>query len=177
MNQWIVGDSVALRHVLTLAKKTAPTSAAVLIEGESGTGKNYWPNCCTTTAGAVSGPFIKVNCAALNESLLESELFGHEKGAFTGALFCRKGRFEQAHGGTLLLDEITETPPAFQAKLLRAIEQMSFERVGGNDPVRINVRIVSTTNRSIGEWVGRGQFRADLYYRLSAIRLRIPPLP
>jgi DNA-binding NtrC family response regulator len=176
MNQWIVGDSVALRQVLTLAKKTAPTSAAVLIEGESGTGKELLAQLLHDNSRRSGGPFIKVNCAALNESLLESELFGHEKGAFTGALFCRKGRFEQAHGGTLLLDEITETPPAFQAKLLRAIEQMSFERVGGNDPVRINVRIVSTTNRSIGEWVGRGQFRADLYYRLSVIRLRIPPL-
>jgi DNA-binding NtrC family response regulator len=175
-NQWIVGDSAALRHVLTLAKRTAPTSAAVLIEGESGTGKELLAQLLHDNSRRSSGPFIKVNCAALNESLLESELFGHEKGAFTGALFCRKGRFEQAHGGTLLLDEITETPPAFQAKLLRAIEQMSFERVGGNDQVRINVRIISTTNRSISEWVGRGQFRADLYYRLSAIRLRIPPL-
>jgi DNA-binding NtrC family response regulator len=176
VNSWIAGSSDVLRHVLALAKKAAPTSAAVLIEGESGTGKELLAQLLHENSRRSGGPFVKVNCAALNESLLESELFGHEKGAFTGALSSRKGRFEQAHGGTLLLDEITETPPAFQAKLLRAIEQMSFERVGGNDLVRSNVRIVSTTNRSIGEWIGRGQFRADLYYRLSAIRLRIPPL-
>ncbi len=176
LNQWIIGSSLSLRKVLDLVRKTAPTSAPVLIEGESGTGKELVSEMLHENSRRSKGPFVKVNCAALNESLLESELFGHEKGAFTGALFHRQGRFEQAHGGTLLLDEITETPPAFQAKLLRAIEQMSFERVGGNDLIRVNVRIISTTNRLISQWVSRGQFRADLYYRLSAIRLRIPPL-
>jgi two-component system response regulator HydG len=176
LNQWIVGSSPSLRNVLTLARKAAPTSAAVLIEGESGTGKELVSQLLHESSRRCKGPFVKVNCAALNESLLESELFGHEKGAFTGALFNRQGRFEQAHGGTLLLDEITETPPAFQAKLLRVIEHMSFERVGGNDPVAINVRILSTTNRSLGQWVAQGRFRADLYYRLSAIRLRVPSL-
>jgi DNA-binding NtrC family response regulator len=176
LSQWIVGDSSSLRNVLELARKAAPTSAPVLIEGESGTGKELLSQLLHENSRRSKGPFVRVNCAALNESLLESELFGHEKGAFTGALFHRQGRFEQAHGGTLLLDEITETPPAFQAKLLRVIEQMCFERVGGNDVVRINVRILSTTNRSISQWVGQGRFRADLYYRLSAIRLRIPPL-
>ena len=175
-HQWIIGASSVLRQALELAKKAAPTSVPVLIEGESGTGKELLAQLLHEKSRRCDGPFVKVNCAALNESLLESELFGHEKGAFTGALFCRKGRFELAHGGTLLLDEIAETPAAFQAKLLRVVEQMSFERVGGNDPVRVNVRILSTTNRSIGEWVERGQFRADLYYRLSTIRLRIPPL-
>jgi DNA-binding NtrC family response regulator len=122
------------------------------------------------------GPFVRVNCAALSESLLESELFGHEKGAFTGAIMRRQGRLERAHGGTLLLDEITETPPAFQAKLLRALEQMHFERVGGSEDVRINVRVVSTTNQDIHRLVQEGRFRADLYYRLSAVRLRMPSL-
>jgi two-component system response regulator HydG len=176
LNQWIVGGSTTLRSTLEMARKAAPTSAPVLIEGESGTGKELLRQLVHENSRRSKGPFVKVNCAALNESLLDSELFGHEKGAFTGALSSRQGRFEQAHGGTLLLDEITETPPAFQAKLLRVIEQMSFERVGGNDPVRINVRILSTTNRPVGQWVAQGRFRADLYYRLSAIRLRVPSL-
>jgi two-component system response regulator HydG len=176
LNQWIVGSSAALCTTLEMARKAAPTSAAVLIEGESGTGKELVSQLLHENSRRSKGPFVKINCAALNESLLESELFGHEKGAFTGAMFNRQGRFEQAHGGTLLLDEITETPPAFQAKLLRVIEHMSFERVGGNDPVRVNVRILSTTNRSISQWVAQGRFRADLYYRLSAIRLRVPSL-
>ncbi|MEN6309370.1 MAG: sigma-54 dependent transcriptional regulator [Anaerohalosphaeraceae bacterium] len=172
----IAGHSAALRQTVELAKRAAPTSAPILIEGESGTGKELLAQLIHENSRRNDGPFIKVNCAALTESLLESELFGHEKGAFTGAMFCRKGRFEAAHGGTLLLDEITETPAAFQAKLLRAIEQMCFERVGGNDPVRVNVRILSTTNRSIAEAVEKGHFRADLYYRLSAIRMIVPPL-
>ncbi|HML74747.1 MAG TPA: sigma-54 dependent transcriptional regulator [Anaerohalosphaeraceae bacterium] len=172
----IAGHSAALRQTVDLAKRAAPTSAPILIEGESGTGKELLAQLIHENSRRSEGPFIKVNCAALTESLLESELFGHEKGAFTGALFSRKGRFEAAHGGTLLLDEITETPTAFQAKLLRAIEQMCFERVGGNDPVHVNVRILSTTNRPIVRAVEQGTFRADLYYRLSAIRLMVPPL-
>ncbi len=172
----IAGHSAALRQTVDLAKRAAPTSAPILIEGESGTGKELLAQLIHENSRRSEGPFIKVNCAALTESLLESELFGHEKGAFTGALFSRKGRFEAAHGGTLLLDEITETPAAFQAKLLRAIEQMCFERVGGNDPVYVNVRILSTTNRPIVRAVEQGTFRADLYYRLSGIRLMVPPL-
>jgi len=172
----IAGQSAALRQTVDLAKRAAPTSAPILIEGESGTGKEVLAQLIHENSRRSDGPFIKVNCAALTESLLESELFGHEKGAFTGALFSRKGRFEAAHGGTLLLDEITETPAAFQAKLLRAIEQMCFERVGGNDPVQVNVRILSTTNRPIVRAVEQGAFRADLYYRLSGIRLMVPPL-
>ncbi len=175
-NKYIVGDSAALRRTVELARKTAPTSAPVLIEGESGTGKELLAQLIHESSRRANRPFVKVNCAALNESLLESELFGHEKGAFTGAASCRKGRFELADGGTLMLDEITETPPAFQAKLLRAIEEMCFERVGGSESVRVNVRIISTTNRPIAELVRQGQFRADLYYRLSGIRLQVPPL-
>jgi transcriptional regulator with PAS, ATPase and Fis domain len=159
-----------------LARKAAPTSAPVLIEGESGTGKELLAQLIHESSHRCKGPFIKVNCAAMNESLLESELFGHEKGAFTGAISFRKGRFEAADGGTLMLDEITETPLVFQAKLLRAIEEMSFERVGSNESILINVRILSTTNRSIIEQVRQGKFRADLYYRLSGVRLCVPPL-
>ena len=122
------------------------------------------------------GPYVRVNCAALNDSLLESELFGHEKGAFTGAYAQRKGRFEQADGGTLLLDEITETGPRFQAQLLRVLEQQDFERVGGNESIRVNVRIISTTNRNLLDEVCQGRFRTDLYYRLSGVRLIVPPL-
>jgi transcriptional regulator with PAS, ATPase and Fis domain len=119
---------------------------------------------------------VRVNCAALSDSLLESELFGHEKGAFTGAYTQRKGRFEMAHGGTLLLDEITETPIRFQAKLLRVLEQQDFERVGGNDSIRVDVRIISTTNKDLLQEVAQGRFRQDLYYRISGVRLIIPPL-
>jgi DNA-binding NtrC family response regulator len=172
----IIGDSSAFRHTLELVRKAAPTSAPVLIEGESGTGKELLAQLIHQSSRRADKPFIKVNCAALNESLLESELFGHEKGAFTGASLCRKGRFESADGGTLMLDEITETPPAFQAKLLRAIEEMCFERVGGNQSVQVNVRIISTTNRPIAELVRQGQFRGDLYYRLCGIRLHVPAL-
>jgi DNA-binding NtrC family response regulator len=172
----IVGDSPAFRRTVELARKAAPTSAPILIEGESGTGKELLAQLIHESSRRSKGPFIKINCAAMNESLLESELFGHEKGAFTGAIACRKGRFEMADGGTLMLDEITETPPAFQAKLLRAIEEMNFERVGGNESVRVNVRILSTTNRPIVEDVRQGRFRGDLYYRLSGIRLCVPPL-
>jgi len=122
------------------------------------------------------GPYIRVNCAALSDTLLESELFGHEKGAFTGAYIQRKGRFEMAHGGTLMLDEISETPLKFQAKLLRVLEQQDFERVGGNENVKVNIRIISTTNKDLLYEVSQGRFRQDLYYRLNAVRLVIPPL-
>lgn len=122
------------------------------------------------------GPYVRVNCAALNDSLLESELFGHEKGAFTGAYAQRRGCFERAHGGTLLLDEITETPIRFQSHLLRVLEQQDFERVGGSETVRVDVRIISTTNKDILEEVRQGRLRQDLYYRLSGLRLVVPPL-
>ena len=172
----IVGSSSSLVQTIHLAKRIAPTSAPVLISGESGTGKELLSYLVHRESRRVQGPYIKINCAALSESLLESELFGHEKGAFTGAYSRRKGRFEMAHGGTLLLDEITETPIRFQAKLLRVLEQQDFERVGGNENVRVNVRIISTTNRDLLQEVHQGRFRPDLYYRLSGVRLVIPPL-
>jgi len=172
----IVGKSAPLTQTVTLAEKIAPTSVPVLISGESGTGKELVARLIHHKSRRALGPFIHVNCAALSDTLLESELFGHEKGAFTGAYARRKGRFERAHGGTLLLDEITETPPQFQAKLLRILEQQEFERVGGDENIKINVRIVSTTNRDLLGEVQMGRFRQDLYYRLSAARIVVPPL-
>lgn len=172
----IVGKSAPMLHVTELAERIAPTSAPVLISGESGTGKELIAYLIHHRSKRSLAPYVRVNCAALSDSLLESELFGHEKGAFTGAYAQRKGRFESAHGGTLLLDEITETPIRFQAKLLRILEEQEFERVGGNENIKINVRIISTTNKDLLEEVRKGRFRQDLYYRLSATRLVIPPL-
>jgi DNA-binding NtrC family response regulator len=172
----IVGRSAKLFQTVNLAKRIAPTSAPVLISGESGTGKELISYLIHHKSRRAQAPYIKVNCAALSDSLLESELFGHEKGAFTGAYAQRKGRFERAHSGTLLLDEITETPPKFQAKLLRTIEQQDFERVGGNENVRVDVRIISTTNKDLLREVSENRFRKDLYYRLSSVRLLIAPL-
>jgi DNA-binding NtrC family response regulator len=172
----IVGSSSSLIQTAHLAKRIAPTSAPVLISGESGTGKELFAYLIHQKSRRAQGSYIRINCAALSESLLESELFGHEKGAFTGAYAQRKGRFEMAHGGTLLLDEITETPVRFQAKLLRVLEQQDFERVGGNESVRVDVRIISTTNKDLLSEVHQGRFRRDLYYRLSGTRLVLSPL-
>jgi DNA-binding NtrC family response regulator len=172
----MIGRSEVLKQLIRMARSVSPTAAPVLISGPSGTGKELIAQLVHTESRRSRAPFVRVNCAALTESLLESELFGHEKGAFTGAVVSRQGCLERAHGGTLLLDEITETPPAFQAKLLRALEQMQFERVGGSDNIRVNVRVVSTTNQDIHRLVQEGRFRADLYYRLAAVRLQMPSL-
>jgi len=172
----IAGRSPELLNVLKLAKRVAPTSMPILITGESGTGKELVSYYVHSTSHRARGPYIRVNCAALSESLLESELFGHERGAFTGAHTQRKGRFERAHGGTLLLDEISETTPRLQAELLRVLEQQDFERVGGSEPVQVNVRVVCTSNRDLSEEVRRGRFRKDLYYRIRGVHLVIPPL-
>ncbi len=172
----IIGKSPKLVQTVTLAEKIAPTSVPVLISGESGTGKELISLLIHHKSKRAMGPFVHVNCAALSDTLLESELFGHEKGAFTGAYAQRKGRFEMAHSGTLLLDEITETPAKFQAKLLRILEQQEFERVGGNENIKVNVRIISTSNRDLLHEVQMGRFRTDLYYRLSTARIVAPPL-
>ena len=172
----IVGKSRSLTRVLDVARRAAPTAVPVLVEGESGTGKELVARLVHRLSARARGPFVRVNCAALSESLLESELFGHERGAFTGASGLRKGRFERAHCGTLLLDEITETSVRFQAELLRVLEQQDVERLGGSEPIRVNVRVVSTTNRDLRREVRRGRFRADLFYRLSGVRITIPPL-
>jgi DNA-binding NtrC family response regulator len=172
----IIGRSAPIASAVAVARKAAATAIPVMISGESGTGKELLASLVHSASTRASGPYIRLNCAAISESLLESELFGHEKGAFTGAYARRKGRFERAHGGTLLLDEITETPLRFQAELLRVIEQQDFERVGGDESISVNVRIVSTTNKDIMAEVRKGNFREDLYYRLSGIKLRVPAL-
>ena len=172
----IVGSSSHLARTVSLAKKVAATSTPVMVSGESGTGKELIAHLIHNNSKRADGPYVRVNCASLSESLIESELFGHEKGAFTGAQSRRKGRFERAHGGTILLDEITETPISFQSQLLRVLEHQDIERVGSNDAINVNVRVISTTNRDILAEVAAGNFRADLYYRLAGIRLVVDPL-
>jgi DNA-binding NtrC family response regulator len=172
----IAGRSPRLFETIGLAKRVAPTSLPVLITGESGTGKELISYLIHRASPRAQGPYIRINCAALSETLLESELFGHERGAFTGAHVQHKGRFERAHGGTLLLDEISETGPRLQAELLRVLEQQDFERVGGSESIAVNVRVVSTTNRDLAREVERGRFRADLFYRLGGLRISVPPL-
>jgi two-component system, NtrC family, response regulator AtoC len=172
----IAGSSENLMEIVSLARKVAPTSAPVLITGESGTGKELVSCMIHGESNRSDAPYIYVNCAAISESLLESELFGHEKGSFTGAHDRRIGRFERADGGTLLLDEISETTPKLQAELLRVLEQQNFERVGGVETINVDVRIISTSNRNLAQEVTRGRFRKDLYYRLGGIHLFLPPL-
>ena len=172
----IAGRSEALTETLAVARKVAPTSMPVLITGESGTGKELLSYFVHSQSRRSAGPYVRVNCAALSESLLESELFGHERGAFTGACARRKGRFERAHGGTLLLDEISETTARLQAELLRVLEQQDFERVGGSEPIRVDVRVICTSNRDLTAEMRAGRFRRDLYYRISGIHVEAPPL-
>jgi len=172
----IAGVSPAFLETVKLACKVAPTSVPVLITGESGTGKELLSYLIHRQSSRRDGPYIRVNCAAVSESLLESELFGHERGAFTGAYAQRKGRFERAHGGTLLLDEVSETGTRLQAELLRVLEQQDFERLGGSDCVHVNVRVVSTSNRNLAAEVEAGRFRRDLYYRICGVHLDVPPL-
>lgn len=172
----MVGKNKGMRLVYELIEKVAPTPSSVLISGESGTGKELVAKAIHLNSPRAEKPFITVNCAALAENLLESELFGHEKGAFTGAIAMRKGRFELADGGTLFLDEIGEIPLALQAKLLRAIQEKSFERVGGSKTLHVDVRIVSATNKELKEEVKKNAFREDLYYRLNVIHVGLPAL-
>ena len=175
-NGGIVGQHPAMRRVLALARQVAPSRATVLISGESGTGKEMFSRFLHAHSGRGAGPFVAVNCAALPEHLLESELFGHEKGAFTGAIARKLGKFELASGGTLLLDEISEMDLALQAKLLRVLQEGEIDRVGGVESVRVDVRVLATTNRDLAEWVKEGKFRQDLYFRLNVIPLRLPAL-
>jgi two-component system, response regulator FlrC len=166
----------AMAHVVKLALQIAPSEASVLITGESGTGKEVLARYVHQKSGRARAPFISVNCAAIPEHLLESELFGHEKGAFTGAIARRVGKFEEATGGTLLLDEISEMDVRLQAKLLRAIQERVIDRVGGTRPVPVDIRIIATSNRNLAEVVRDGTFREDLLYRLNVVNLKIPPL-
>lgn len=172
----IVGHAPAVLRVLKLARQVAASKATVLISGESGTGKEMFARYLHAMSKRASGPFIAVNCAALPEHLLESELFGHEKGAFTGAIARKPGKFELADGGTLLLDEISEMDLALQAKLLRVLQEGEVDRVGGTETIKVDVRVLATTNRNLEDWVKQGKFRQDLYFRLNVIPLRLPSL-
>jgi len=172
----IIGESPAIRQLLALVKQVAPASATVLIEGESGTGKELVARALHEGSPRRERPFIRVNCAALPETLLESELFGYERGAFTGAVARKEGRFELADGGTLLLDEVGDLSAATQAKLLRALQDGEFERLGGTKSLKADVRIVAATNQDLASLVKQQRFREDLYYRLNVITIRVPPL-
>jgi DNA-binding NtrC family response regulator len=172
----IVGESVALRKVLEQVERVAPSDSSVIITGESGTGKELVARAIHSNSSRKYFPLISVHCGALTESLLESELFGHEKGAFTGATFNRKGRFEMADGGTIFLDEIGTISPKMQIELLRVLETHSFIRVGGNKEIESDFRVICATNRDLKEMVKNGKFREDLYYRLNVVNIRIPPL-
>lgn len=172
----IIGTSPPMQELLDMIGYVAPTEATVLIYGESGTGKELVAEALHANSERRQRPFVRVNCAALAETLLESELFGHEKGAFTGAERRREGKFVQADGGTLFLDEIGETSPAMQVKLLRVLQEQELQRVGGEETVRVDVRILAATNRDLEEEVARNAFREDLYYRLNVVTLTVPPL-
>lgn len=176
LNDTIIGNSKAMRELLQVAEQVASSDATVLITGESGTGKEVIADYIYKCSARAEEPFIKVNCGALTETLLESELFGHEKGAFTGAVGRKPGRFERADGGTIFLDEIGEIPLATQVKLLRVLQQKEFERVGGTETLTADVRIIAATNRNLEEMVEEGTFREDLYYRLNVIPIEIPAL-
>jgi Nif-specific regulatory protein len=172
----LVGTSPAILDIEAQVTRVGPTNATVLIRGESGSGKELVARAIHLASPRRQGPFVCLNCAALAESLLESELFGHERGSFTGATERKIGKFEAAHGGSIFLDEIGELNPGAQAKLLRILEGHPYERVGGNEPVRVNVRVVAATNRPLEEAVNSGQFRRDLYFRLQVVEIRVPPL-
>jgi transcriptional regulator with GAF, ATPase, and Fis domain len=172
----MVGDSAAMRTVYDCIRKVAPRDSTVLICGETGTGKELAARAVHQNSGRAARPFVAVNCAALTEPLLESELFGHEKGAFTGAVVTKKGKFEVADGGTIFLDEIGELAPSLQAKLLRALQEQEFERVGGTRPIKVDVRVVAATNHDLQAAVAAGRFRQDLWYRLNVVAITMPPL-
>jgi DNA-binding NtrC family response regulator len=172
----IVGDHPSMQRLFKLLAQVARSKATILIHGETGTGKELVAAAVHRHSPRSAGPFVCLNCASLAETLLESELFGHEKGAFTGAVGRRQGRFEQADGGTLFLDEVSEIPMPLQVKLLRILQEKEFERVGGNQTLRVDVRIVAATNRDLAELVKQGRFREDLFYRLNVVQVELPPL-
>ena len=172
----LIGGSGPMLQTYSAIQKIAPADSTVLIQGESGTGKELIAQMLHNLSGRSAAPFIAVNCATLTGDLLKSELFGHEKGSFTGAVSRRTGRFEQAHGGTLFLDEIGEIPLPTQSMLLRAIEEKEITRLGGKDPIRVDVRIITATNRDLAREVKEGSFREDLFYRLNVIPIPVPPL-
>jgi DNA-binding NtrC family response regulator len=172
----IVSSDPKMQAVLELVAQVGPSKASVLVTGESGTGKELIAEAIHAASPRAKAPFVRLHCAALSESLLESELFGHERGAFTGAFSRREGRFKQADGGTLFLDEIAEIPAAVQVKLLRFLQERTFERVGGNETLRVDVRIIAATNRDLGAEIKKGTFREDLFYRLNVVAVELPAL-
>jgi transcriptional regulator with GAF, ATPase, and Fis domain len=172
----IIGDSPALREVLGKVEQVAPTASTVLLRGETGTGKELVAHAIHINSPREHKPFVRVNCAALAPGILESELFGHEKGSFTGAVERRRGRFELADGGTLFLDEVGDLPMEVQIKLLRTLQEREFERVGGTETIKVDVRMVSATNRNLEKMIEEGEFREDLYYRLNVFPINLPPL-
>ncbi|MBN1697899.1 MAG: sigma-54-dependent Fis family transcriptional regulator [Spirochaetales bacterium] len=172
----IIGRSAEMKKIFEIVNQVAPTKASVLITGESGVGKELIADAIHYNSPRRDKPFIKVHCAALSESLLESELFGHEKGAFTGAISRKRGRFELADGGTIFLDEIGEINQNIQIKILRVLQEKKFERVGGEETIEVNIRLISATNRDLLEGIQNGDFREDLYYRLNVVNINIPPL-
>ncbi|MEC7521905.1 MAG: sigma-54 dependent transcriptional regulator [Myxococcota bacterium] len=172
----IIGRSAAVRDVLGRIVRIAPTDTTVLITGESGTGKELVARAIHANSNRADKPFVSVNCAAISETLLESELFGHARGAFTGAVSARKGLFEEANGGTFFFDEIAETPPSFQAKLLRAVQQGEIRRLGENKAIHVDVRAIAATNQDLQEAIAEKRFRQDLFYRLAVARFQLPPL-
>src|SRR5438046_1242151 len=172
----IVGSSDAMREVYRLTRLVAPTRASVLIVGETGTGKELIARAVHKLSPRADGPYVRVNCGALTESLLESELFGHVKGAFTGAIDNKTGRFEAAHGGTIFLDEISSMSAKLQVKLLRVLQENEFERVGESRTIRVDTRVVAATNQFLEDEIEAGRFRDDLYYRLNVVPIALPPL-
>ena len=172
----LVGESARMKEIYQILARAAPSDSTVLIEGESGTGKELAARALHRNSGRATKPFVAINCAAIPESLLESDLFGHERGAFTGAATQKKGRLEIANGGVVFLDEIGEMAPALQVKLLRVLQEREFERVGGTHPIKVDVRLVAATNRDLDEAVGAGHFRRDLYYRLAVVKMTMPSL-
>ena len=175
-SQNIIGKSPSMLKLLETVAQVAPSEATVLISGESGTGKELIAGALHFNSPRKSGPFVKINCAAITETLLESELFGHERGAFTGADRRREGRFSQAHGGTLFLDEVSEMSLMMQVKLLRVLQEREFNRVGGETTIQVDVRVIAATNKNLMEQINEGAFREDLYYRLNVVELQVPPL-
>lgn len=175
-NSGIIGEDTSLAEVFKILRKVAPTDSTVLVTGESGTGKEVLVRTLHRESKRTNAPFIPVNCGAIPKELLESELFGHEKGAFTHAIRTKPGRFELAEGGTIFLDEIGEMDTSLQVKILRVLQEKEIERVGGSGPKKIDVRIVAATNRDLEQEVALGNFREDLYYRLNVIPLHLPPL-
>ena len=175
-DQFLIGESVRMKEIYRVLSRVAPSDSTVLIEGESGTGKELAARALHRNSGRAARSFVAINCAAIPETLLESDLFGHERGAFTGADRQKKGRLEMADGGVVFLDEIAELVPALQVKLLRVLQEREFERVGGTQPIKVDIRIVAATNQDLSEAVRNGQFRQDLYYRLAVVKMTMPPL-